>query len=93
MIALIKVSDFSHFGVPLVERLDVQELLVVVGSGGDGVDLRSDDELDVVTDIPLAVLVGDRGHFAFVAFDERVLVFESVAIFVLVVGRIFIGFY
>lgn len=76
------VHTIVMFGVPLVESLDVQELLVVVGSSGDGVDLRSDDELDVVADVPLAVLVGDRGNFAFVAFDERVLVFESVAIFV-----------
>ena len=72
-------------GVPLVERLDVQEVLLVVGAGGDGVDLRAQYEVDAAAQVPLAVLVGNRGHLVLVALDERIRVGELVAFLVLFV--------
>ena len=83
----------TDLGVPLVESLDVQELLLVVGSGRDRVHLGPNDELDVVADVPFAVLVGDRGHLALVALYERILVLELVSIFVLFLFVVVCNFY
>lgn len=44
-----------HPRVPLVERLDVDEGHLPVGSGHDAVVLTADDEVDVVSQLPPAV--------------------------------------
>lgn len=66
--------------VPLVQRLDRQELVLVVRALHHGVVLATGDQHDAVVEVPLAITVRHARHVALLLLgDERIALLELVA--------------
>lgn len=76
-------TGVPHPGVPLVQSLDVDEGHFPVGSRHDAIMLTTDDQVDVISKLPPAIPVCDRGNFVLihVILHKRVWVGKVVSFF------------